>query len=98
MTQPSDKLPALRPNRYWRADLLFTYSHNRTFSLFEVTPTSWSGMVSGAMNTRRVLYLSTTRQSPTWKVERVNGSWKIDLPKSDDPPFAIAEALYDAAK
>lgn len=97
MTQPSDKLPALRPNRYWRDDLLSTYSHNRTFSLFEVTPTVWSELVSGAMNTRRVLYLSTRKHSSTWKVERVNGGWEMDL-ESTDPPFQLAEALYDAAK
>lgn len=97
MTQPNDKLPALRPNRYWRDDLLFTNSRNRLFVLLEVTPTSWSGMVSGAMNTRRVLYLSAIRNSSTWKVERANGGWEMDL-ESTDPPFQLAEALYDAAK
>ena len=97
MTQPSDKLPALRPNRYWRDGELFTYSHNKLFILLEVTPTVWSELFFGAMNTRRVLYLSTIRNSSTWKVERVDGGWEMDL-ESTDPPFELAEALYDAAK
>ncbi len=98
MTLPSDTIPALRSNRYWR-------EYGEAFILYEVTPTVWSSEIRKALDTRSLLSMYRSGdmyRSGVWRVkdfgrDRAKDRWSVEL-ESINPPFEAAEALYDAAK
>jgi hypothetical protein len=94
MTLLSDTIPALRSNRYWRED-------NGAFTLYEVRPTIWSSEIRKALDTRSLLAIYRSGGQAwiaiSFQRDRTEDRWSIKL-ESIDPPFELAEALYDAAK
>ena len=94
MTLPSDTIPALRSNRYWRED-------NGAFTLYEVRPTIWSSEIRKALDTRSLMAIYRSGGQAwiaiSFKRDRTEDRWSIKL-ESIDPPLGAAEALYDAAK
>lgn len=60
-------------------------------------------MPEGYSTIKRRLSLTRVKGEPGWTITSIpdwhrNTVWQIKLPPSTDPPFQLAEALYDAAK
>jgi len=63
-------------------------------------------MPEGYSTTKRRATLSRIKGEPGWvltgvRMNPINVSqwrWQLQLPPSEDPPFELAEAMYDAAK
>jgi hypothetical protein len=83
MSQLADNVPGLHPGREW---YLISESRPLRYVLYEGRKSTVSLTHSGAF--------------PNWAVSAFfNGKyWLVHLPDSEDPPFQLAETLYDAAK
>ena len=91
MSPPDGPVPGLRPGREW---VLTARARPRKYGLFEYHKAP-DGIEEGK-------YLATLTHSgflDGWFVSAfLNGGvqWQVRLKESEDPPFEIAEALYDA--
>ena len=87
MSQPDGPVPGLRPGRKWRPD---KEAFGTSYTLSELTRWGEAWVMS----------LAQSHTNKSWIAAGVinYNEWIVDLPESDDPPFQLAEALYDAAK
>lgn len=90
MSLPETLIPGLRPGYEWHLRSLrpLRYALFGPCKLEGVDTYMWG------------LSLTHSVIAPDWFVSAyISGErWEVRLPDNDDPPFALAEALYDAAK
>jgi len=93
MSQRDEPVPGLRPGREW---WLVSHARPRKYGLLEYHKAP-DGTEEGSK------WLATLTHSgflDGWFVSAfLNGGvqWQVRLRESDDPPFELAEVLYDAA-
>lgn len=92
MSQLADNVPGLHPGREW---YLISESRPLRYVLYEECVS-----LDGTEGRKSTAALTHSGAFANWAVSAFfNGKyWLVHLPDSEDPPFAIAETLYDAAK
>jgi len=90
MSRRDGPVPGLRPGREWclRSLRPLRYAlHEPCVTLDGIHTFDWR------------LSLTHSVIAPDWFASaNINGKqWQVRLPESDEPPFQLAEALYDAA-
>lgn len=105
MTQPSDPVPRLRPGRDPRrsipsSELPKALHPGRQWHITERFPARYAlyedyRMPEGYWTVRNLFSLHYRETYKTWKMTTDKTMMQI---QSIDPPFQLAEALYDAAK
>jgi hypothetical protein len=91
MTLPSDTdlPPALNPERRWARNFI---DQDNYFSLMKRPETSWNSY------TRERTLFSLRKYHNLWVMKSIEPRREEIALESADPPFQLAEALYDAAK
>jgi len=91
MSQPDGPVPGLRPGREW---VLTARTRPRKYVLFE-----YHKAPDGTEENKWLATLTHSGFLDGWFVSAfLNGGvqWQVRLRESDDPPFELAEVLYDA--
>lgn len=90
MSQPDVPVPGLRPNRFWYRMPSLLISR---YEYYDTTPTREE------FNRMSKLFDMYCYEPGRWNVVAQFGlqQWRVQI-DSTDPPFQLAEALYDAAK
>jgi hypothetical protein len=91
MSLPETPIPGLQPGYEWHLRSI----RPLRYALHEPCVTS-----EGIHTFQWRLSLTHSVIAPDWFVSaNFNGEqWQVTLPESKDPPFQLAEVLYDAAK
>jgi hypothetical protein len=91
MSQPDGPVPGLRPGREW---WIASRARPRKYGLYE-----YHKAPDGTEEGKWLATLTHSGFLDGWFVSAfLNGGvqWQVRLRESDDPPFELAEVLYDA--
>jgi hypothetical protein len=96
MSQHDAPVPGLRPGREWA---LISRARPRKYGLFQHHKAPDGTEEDGTEENKWLATLTHSGFLDGWFVSAfLNGGvqWQVRLSESDDPPFELAEVLYDA--